>query len=241
MHLKASPNHLPEHVEQAIISSDGVKEFQSGGQTLEVLSVQFPPCRQVYHVSVWRKDKPLRNEEEAHVNELEPLEELIDDIVNELPQQVKFMCNDAPKRAKCRGQKGPTGYYSCDYCLARGTEFELPSGKKQVRWPFKDCYGKPMRTNESARDLENPPPGIIAPSPLHKLDADKFDMVHSMPADQMHTVAGVVKRLFEICFTLKNSTGHVPPAKIKRIPEERLKGITWNVLVSRIYSHANST
>lgn len=229
-----SPNHLPEHVEQAVISCDGVKEFNSGGQTLEVLCVQFPPCHQVYHVCIWKKDKPLLHVEDAEVDELEPLRELIDDVIEELPNQVKRMCNDAPKRSKCRGQKAPTGYHSCDYCEAAGELYMLPSGKKQVRWPFRPTsYDAQLRTNERARNTENPPPGIIARSPLLKLDSDKFDMVHDMPADQMHTVAGVVKRLFEMSFTLKNaSTGHAPPIGIRRIPEERLKGITWNILVS---------
>ena len=165
------------------------------------------------------------------MDELEPLRELVDDIIEELPEQVNLMCNDAPKRAQCRGQKGPTGYHACDYCEASGMQFVLPTGKKVVRWPFKECRNGPMRTNARARDVTNPPPGIIARSPLLALDPTKFDMVHSLPADMMHTVSGVVKRMFEMCFTIKTSTGHVPPVGIQRIPEERLKGVTRNVLV----------
>ena len=223
-------------MEKAVISSDGVKEFNSGGQTLEVLSLQFLPCRQVYHVSVWRKDKPLSVVENGMVDELAPLTDFVEDIIGSLPRQVQMVCCDAPKRASCRGQKSSSGYFSCDYCLAPGEQFLLPSGKTQPRWPFSQCFGKPLRTNAEARDTENPPPGIEKRSPLLQLDYDKFDMIHGMPADQMHTVAGVVKRLFEMCFTLKNPTGRSPPAKIRRIPEERLRGLTWNVMVSWVNS-----
>lgn len=207
-------------------------EFKSGGQTLEVLCVQFPPCRQVYHVCLWRKDKPLRTAEEAFVDEGAPLSDLVDDIIECLPDQVNMMINDAPKRAACRGQKRANGYHACDYCLAPGEQFKMPSGKKVVRWPYSKTFNKPLRTNEAARDTANPPPGIISKSPLLKLDPDKFDMIHDMPADMMHTVAGVVKRLFEMSFSLKNQPRGVGPVGIKRISEERLKGITWNVIVS---------
>ena len=233
MHLAMSPNHLEQHVEQVKISLDGVKEFNSGGQSLEVLCVQFPPCRHVYHISVWKKDKPLTDAENAKVDELEPLRELLAEVIKECPRQVSMMCLDAPKRSKVRGQRAATGYFACDYCLAPGEQYVLPSGKKQPRWPFSQCYDKPLRTNEASRDVANPPPGIDHESPLLVLESEGFDIVHSVPADSMHTVAGVVKRLFEMCFSLKNATTrHVAPPGIRRMSEEHLKGLTWNVLVS---------
>ena len=183
----------------------------------------------MYHCRLFRKDKPLTPAEAATVDDLLPLAELVDDIVETLPDQMDLMINDAPKRAQVRGQKQHNGYHSCDYCLAKGLAVKNPNSKRTtVCYPFDQTFGKPLRTNEAARDLRHKPPGIVAQSPLLKLDPEKFDIVQDIPVEMMHTVTGVVKRLFELCYS---TTRTRTTDSTSKLPLSKLEGISRHVQV----------
>ena len=234
LHKKMSAAHLPEHLNNAVISVDGVEEYASGGHSLDVFSIMFPPCRHVYHVSIWRKDGLWTNEEDRMVDKNDALDLFVKDIIRTLPNQVKYLICDAPKRAQCRQQVGHNGTYACDYCIAEAAPVHLHNSKKDSRrWPYETSIDKPLRTNAAARDLRNPLPGMQGVSPLLQLDASKFDFIQSVPVECMHTFTNLVKRMFNLTF----SGGNVKALSNQpRVNVQLIFGLTRHIVFPREFS-----
>ena len=94
--------HPPTSV---VLSLDGVPESKSYSLTLEVLSVVFPGCRDVYTLRVGYAKKGTERLDCSDML-LPVLEE-----INALHMDVKCIVADAPQRAKIRNMKQHNGYY----------------------------------------------------------------------------------------------------------------------------------
>ena len=105
------------------MSIDGVSENQSTSRSLEVLSIQFVGCKEVYPAIISRPEvfqkKRMKDSFEGYVSNF--LEEMASASMN-----LKQLVVDAPERATCRKQKMHGGYYSCDICIANPENFPIP-------------------------------------------------------------------------------------------------------------------
>lgn len=111
--MTSCPRHeRPTHV---ILSVDGVAETKSSRRSLEVVSLQFVGCKEVYPCLILRPEVDQKKESKDAFDAYFAvfLEELSDEGL-----QVDKAVGDAPERANLRKQKLYGGYSSCDLCLA---------------------------------------------------------------------------------------------------------------------------
>ena len=105
------------------MSIEGVSENQSTSRSLEVLSIQFVGCKEVYPAVISRPEvfqkKRMKDHFEGYVSNF--LEEMA-----AASMKLKKLVVDAPERATCRKQKMHGGYYSCDICVANPENYSIP-------------------------------------------------------------------------------------------------------------------
>ena len=208
--------------------------MQSGQHSLDVYSLRFPGCAQIYHVTIFRKDKGWSRGEEGLIDSEAPMKELIRDVLDNCPGGIRFVIADAPKRFELRGQTNFNSYHGCENCFAvaqnQPTRPDDPNSTAFKRvWPYRTSVGHPKRRNELIRNDERLElPGMVRRSPL--LADPHFDMVLGMPVEQMHTGPGLCKRMFEMCFTTTKT--RKVPRTIRKVNPDKIQGANWNVVVS---------
>ena len=113
LHQRVCAKH--KYPEKVIMSVDGVAETKSTSRSLEIMSIKFPDCQEVYPCLIYRPEvyqkkanKPIF---EAYISNF--LDELI-----ECSVKLDKVVGDAPERAFLRNLKLHGGYFSCDLCLA---------------------------------------------------------------------------------------------------------------------------
>ena len=124
----ACERHIKEvgETRNVILSMDGVQECNSSSRSLQILSMQFEDCFEVYPCIISRPEtfqkKSMRENFDAYVANF------ISEI-NDSSLHLKKVVMDAPERAACRQQKQHGGYYSCDLCTANPDNVQIP-GKR---------------------------------------------------------------------------------------------------------------
>jgi len=108
------------------MSIDGVAETKSTSRSLEILSVQFHGCNEVYPCIISRPEvfqkKMMKTNFEAYISNF------IDEM-NSCGLSLKKLIVDAPERATCRKQKMHGGFHACDLCLANPVNMKIPGRK----------------------------------------------------------------------------------------------------------------
>ena len=112
------------------MSIDGVNETNSTSRSLQVISMQFEGCKEIYPMVISRPEVfqkvAMKANFEGYVKDL--LKQLEDhDIL------LRKLVVDAPERAACRKQKQHGGYYSCDVCEATPENIWIP-GKRGCKY-----------------------------------------------------------------------------------------------------------
>jgi hypothetical protein len=170
-------------------SLDGVPIDKSSGRGMDIASVQFEGCKNVYIIAIhiYRHGRPksLSNDLDTFVKEVKRIPQLT----------VKQIVADAPCRAHIKNVTGHSGRYSCESCYARGND------GTPIRWPASTMNSPHLRCNESVRTLalkmdnnefskqellEGHNFGVKGSSPLMKLT--NFDMIYQCQPDPMHNL-----------------------------------------------------
>ena len=125
LHQDMCDQHADVANHNVILSVDGVNETRSTSRSLEVVSLKFQGCQQVYPCLISRPEphrkKAMKHWVDAYMSLF--VLELVD-----LGQPVEHMVMDAPERANVRKQKAHGGYYSCDLCMANPTSIRVGNG-----------------------------------------------------------------------------------------------------------------
>ena len=120
-HRKDRRNPVP-----VVMSIDGVAETKSTSRSLEVMSLKFEGCKEVYPCLISRPEvfqkKRMKDRFEGYISNF--IEEM-----KSAGMVLQKLVLDAPERATCRKQKMHGGYYSCDLCIANPENMRIP-GKK---------------------------------------------------------------------------------------------------------------
>lgn len=115
-----------EQLHPVQLSIDGVSETSSTSISLDVYSVKFDACRDIYPIRIVR---PLIK------NELDQQEQF-QSVLNELSANnllLVTMVADNPKRAFCRNSVQHSGKFSCEYCFHSGVSFRLVCNEETVK------------------------------------------------------------------------------------------------------------
>ena len=97
------------------LSCDGVQESLSTNITLDVYSIKFSKCKQIYPLRIIR---PLQKFNLDHVNQLK---NVLDDIYTNNYIISQFI-GDQPKRSNARQCLCFSSWYPCEFCFAKGTK-----------------------------------------------------------------------------------------------------------------------
>ena len=126
LHDRTCGIHSQDTDREVVISVDGVNETNSSSRSLEIVSVMFPGCKEVFPCLIHRPE-PHQKKKLRHYFEVY-LEGLLEDIVS-CSTTIKKAVLDAPERAACRKQKQHGGYFSCDMCYANPENLASQEGR----------------------------------------------------------------------------------------------------------------
>jgi len=120
-HLRTCAAH--HALDDIIMSIDGINETNSSSRSLEVVSLRFASCREIYPCMISRPEPHRKRETRHRVDAY--IARFIQDL-KDMARTVEDMFLDAPERAVVRQQKGHGGYFCCDLCIANPVS--IPSG-----------------------------------------------------------------------------------------------------------------
>ena len=208
------------------LSLDGIQESNSSVVSLDIYSLCFNDCRNIYP---FRIIKPMNR---FKIDEQEQLASVLEDINN---NDLTIYCGvfDKLKRSVVKCTLSQSSYYACEYCEAPAHLFveTIDNGeglqnntKKQLVWPYETRNGK-LRTVNSVRQIvnlimENEGPldrhvakGITGKS--HFLDQPRFNYITSIPCEYLHLVClGVVKRVIILTFKVGERRDRITKRKL---------------------------
>ena len=205
LHFKLCPSYQPV----LDLSLDGIQESKSSSVSVDVFTVSFKGCRQVYPIRIIRPINKYK------IDTQEQIKIIIQDI-HESHCKINTAVGDNPKRSDFRCALCHSATVAYEYCEARAEyvteKIKDISKKGHLAWPFSSTHGGPKRTRDKVIEIiekiennENisreEAKGFYGRS--HFLDVEDFDFIQDLPAEYMHCgCLGVVKRMVELTYAV---------------------------------------
>ncbi len=168
------------------LSLDGIPESKSGGRSIDVLSIRYEGCRNIYSIALMQPARKGMG--------------LPDDITlphflreyDESRVRLRHVIADAPKRAALSGLKQHSSNFACQYCIAE---------KEDRVYPWTSLMAE-ERTNEGTRRMAEAGDeslGVKRPSPLRQVES--LDIIRHVPAEKLHLIdLGIVRKIIQLSF-----------------------------------------
>lgn len=137
LHKRIALQHETEDLKEVEVSVDGVNECNSTSRSLEILSLRFVSCRNIY-VSMIARPQVFHKVSQKQTFECY-LTEFIEEL-NDLGLRISLVVMDAPERSTCRKQKQHGGFYSCDTCYANPENYQTPGRTGCMEFLTFTCY-----------------------------------------------------------------------------------------------------
>lgn len=119
--LKIHENKCPSFNKREIqLSCDGVSENKSNSVSIDVYSLSFKNCKNIYPYKLVR---PL-NKQLSGLQSRRILWEVLTEITENDLRILQYIA-DNPKRSIARECKSHSAWYACEYCYAKGKKIEL--------------------------------------------------------------------------------------------------------------------
>ncbi len=229
--------HQDLHSEKAVaktfdFSIDGVPETISGGVSIDVLSVHFVGCRNVYIVAILRPKRKGMALSDSII-----LERFLQDI-SRSDLAPRYCIADAPKRAKLQGFISHSGKQSCQYCFASKLHGKFPASTRNAEPRTMDAVRKIVNYVETEADgdfanvSESRLRGIKDKSPLWSLP--NFDITRHVPAECMHLLdLGILRKMLGLTYKVP---GKKVIEKVRRVPVTQVNMLLRNVKVVADFS-----
>ena len=123
IHKANSTNHCHEEGDVVHLSVDGVAETKSTNISIDVYSLQFKGCKDIYPIRIVR---PINKQ---HLDHQEQLRAVLQDVTrNQL--KIEAMVADNPKRAFLRFSMQFSSKNGCEYCFETGVSFRKCNTEK---------------------------------------------------------------------------------------------------------------
>ena len=190
--------HEEEVSIEADFSLDGVPESKNSGRSVDILSVQFLGCKNVYTIAILQPlgDDPVDTEE------------ILANFLQDVPGtrfQLRRGISDAPMRSKLRCTMRFNAIYGCDYCFAPKVKQKYPASTQNAAPRTHDNHMEIVRMIESEGGVYTDYDakvvlGVKSRSPL--IDAfPNFNIIDDIPAEKMHLVdLGLIRKLVGMTF-----------------------------------------
>ena len=115
IHRNNSPNHFQRQETKVIMSLDGVSETKSTSTSLDVYSIKFEGCRDIFPVKIVR---PIKKDSVDHKAQFASV---LDSIL--LHYILAVIVGDNPKRAFFRDSMQHSSKFAYEYCFESGVPF----------------------------------------------------------------------------------------------------------------------
>lgn len=129
-----------------MLSLDGVSESKSSTVSLDVYSIKFKGCKDIYPIKIIR---PLNK---AYIDEIKQLSSVISALIAS-QLIIQALIADNPKRAFIRNSLQHSGRHSCEYCFESGMLFTGTSGEEIVSF-LKNIEEQKKELNQQIELLE---------------------------------------------------------------------------------------
>ena len=195
--------HQDIHGEHEVLTTfdgaiDGVPRTRSCGISLDVLTIKFLGCRNVYTLAILEPArKGLCLSDEIILRDF--LEEL-----KESDFKLRYMIADAPKRAKLQGFKGHSGMFACPKCecsFNKNKNFPASTVNSTRRTlQSVDAALHTIETSDRPDKIKlSVLKGVQARSLLSEVEG--FNILTHIPTEKMHLIdLGVVKKMTRLSF-----------------------------------------
>lgn len=217
------------------ISIDGVQESNSSNVSMDVYSIKFKNCRNIYPIKII---KPFNR---FKYNEQEEIAKVVADL-NENNVDIDTAVFDNLKRSVAKNVKSHAATHPCEYCECGAVSYmDENMNRHKLTWPPSTMNGRPrtltaIRRIVNSIETDNEPPsknylkGIKGRSVF--LDQPNFDMILDMPTEYMHSVClGLVKKMVELTYSLGKK--RVTVTKKKRLDTKLFNDLICKVKVFR--------
>ena len=114
--VKIHAGHMHDELKHVILSLDGVSETKSTTTNLDVYSLKFRGCRDVYPVKIIRQINKYKIDLQTEFGN-------VLDRISEQNLEIDFIVADNPKRAFLRNSLQAGGKLCCEYCFQSGVSF----------------------------------------------------------------------------------------------------------------------
>ena len=123
IHEAQCPNFKDNKIQ---LSCDGVHENKSTSVSIDVYSLAFKHCKQIYPYKLVRPLNSYKMDTKRH------LSDTVNDITANKLRIVQYIA-DKLKRSDAKCCKGHSSWYPCEYCYAKGTKIEIHDNEKARR------------------------------------------------------------------------------------------------------------
>lgn len=135
---------------EVILSCDGVADAKSNTVSMDIFSVAFPECSNVYPIVA------IRSEEKGNVNLIAELTKITDEL-KLLNVKIKCVLCDNPMRAILRNAKNHSAYFACEYCTSHAVPYRDPQIEKDIDKEKREHEARKDRYEEERQRLMNLP------------------------------------------------------------------------------------
>lgn len=120
IHKEQCPNFTEKKIQ---LSCDGVHESKSSSVSIDVYSIAFKNCKNVYPHKLVRQLGPYK------VDHQQVLREIVKNITNNGLRIMQYV-GDNPKRSNAKCVKGHSSWHPCEYCYAKGVKIEVVDNER---------------------------------------------------------------------------------------------------------------
>ena len=235
LHSEICPHHLNE---QPIVdlSLDGVQESNSSNTSLDIYSISFKQCRNIYPLKIIRPINRFKYDEQSE------LRDLISDL-NINGVVIDSGIFDNLKRSVVRAAKSSAATHPCEYCEISAVRYKNDSmTRHKLTFPPQTMNGRPRTItgiNRIVTSIEEEDEEVLCSEYVKGikgrsvfLGQPNFDFIIDLPAEYMHLVCiGVVKRMVEFSYKVGKKKNRV--TKRKRCDPKLFNDLIKDVLVPR--------
>ena len=126
------------------LSCDGVADAKSNTVSLDIFSLSFPECSNVYPIVV------VKSEEKGSVSILEQLEKILEEMQENSVILNNILC-DNPMRSMLKNVKNHSSYMPCEYCSSCAVIYKDPEFEKYIE---KEKKIHAIRKKEVQKEIE---------------------------------------------------------------------------------------
>lgn len=178
------------------LSIDGVPESKSGGRSVDILSVQFRGCKQVYVVAILQPFVKALPKKVDIVSKM---------FLRDFPLtclELRYIIADAPMRCKIRGTMQYNAKHGCDYCYVAKDKKYYPAATMHGTLRTAVCHAEILRRiRDNQESLDDDDVKGVREESVFAPVIPSLDIINDIPVEKMHLFdLGVSRKMMSLTY-----------------------------------------